>query len=195
METRTPCPAASVESSRFSRCLNRVGRRPLSPRLERDEEEAVVGRLHLAEQVESDHARVALHSGRVLHDLFDLARRGVGALQRRGVGQLQRDERVALILLRQKRRGHSTRDEERAYRDEREEQQRECRSPDQQAGDPDVSVRRCREDPVEAAEEHGRSVRALSRAGAAACAASAGLSVSALNAERTTDTAMVNANC
>ena len=132
--------------------LNRVGRRPLSPGLEGDEEEAVVGCLHLAEQVESDHARVALHSGRVLHDLFDLARRRVGALQGRGVGQLQRDERVALILLREKRRGHATRDEERACRDEREEQQHDRRSPDQQAGDPDVTLGRCREDPIEASE-------------------------------------------
>ena len=71
----------------------------LVPRLERHEEEAVVGRRHVREKAEAGDRVVVLDALRLGEDLLDLAADVVGPLQRRRVGELDVQVEVALVLV------------------------------------------------------------------------------------------------
>src|SRR5205085_1136813 len=66
-----------------------VARLAVVPRLQRDEEEAVIAGAHKAQQAKSDNAGRVLHSRSAGQGVFDLSRDRISALKGRSIRQLQ----------------------------------------------------------------------------------------------------------
>ena len=121
----------------------------LVPRLERDEEKCVVGRVDLAEQVEADGGSHVFHAGCVHEDLLDLRGHHAGALHRGRVGQLQGGVEIALILFGQEGRGETAAEEKCGRRQDSEEAEAEDEFADGRAANAHVVVRGLAEHVVE----------------------------------------------
>ena len=129
-------------------------------------------------------------------DLLDFSPYCFGALQRSGKGKLDVDVEVALVLLGQEScwailPPNQTPAAAKPARSNK----RESALANQRAAKADVSFGGAAEHAVEPTEERARASPRLSSLGRSSSAESAGLSVSALKAEMSTEMAMVTANC
>ena len=170
-------------------------RAALVPRLELHEVEAGVGLRDVREQAEADDRRVALDALGLREDLLDVERDRVGALQRGGVRQLELHEEVALVLVRHERSRQDAADADADHRETREQDHAARRALDRAARDVHVARRHALEEAVEGREEAAERTASTGCFGRSSSAESAGESVSALNAESSTEIAIVTANC
>ena len=127
----------------------RLRRGALVPRLERDEEKRVVGRVDLAEEVEADGGGDVADAGRVHEDFFHLRGSRRGAFHRRGVGQLQCRVKIPLVFLRQERRGETSAEKHRGRGKNAEESDAQHQLADGRTANAHVFVRRAAEHVVE----------------------------------------------
>ena len=124
-----------------------------------------------------------------------LRRPASGALERCSIGELNDGVDVALVLLGQKTAGHACQAEQsypRAHHSENDKSDHGLA--DNGAGHVDVAFGGTSEHTVEPAEEPAQRTRA-SFFGRSRIAQSAGLRVRALKADKSTEMAMVTANC
>ena len=136
-------------------------------------------------------------------DLLDLRHGFLRALQRGRVGQLDVDDEPALVLLRDEAGRSALEDPVGQHQQAAVDQQHQHADPQQPAHRPRRS-RRCRRrttalnsrknQPSDDVEQPGQRIAARRCAARSRMAASAGLSVSELNAEMTVETAIVTAN-
>ena len=126
---------------------------------------------------------------------LDLLHHLVGALERRRVRQQRVHQDVALILLGHEAGRDPLHEHDDHVAEDADERQAAEHLARQNAGQADVAVGRPAEHPVEAVVERREQRLLAASPASAACAASAGLSVSALTTDSSTDIAIVIANC
>ena len=129
------------------------GRGAFRPFLEGDEEEAGVGALDGAEEVEADDRGDIFHARGLEQDVLDFFRGGGGLLERGGAGELDDAKEVALVLLGDEGRGELRADEPARGAEADEDDHGDGDLADEAAADGFVALRGGAEDVVEALEE------------------------------------------
>ena len=175
----------------------RVERRVVTvlPRIELDEVERVVARGHAGQQAEADDGVEVSDALGLLQDRVHLVRHSIGSLEGSRRRQLDVEQRIAVVFFRQEARRQPLPEQTGGHGEQHQHADANQRLADQAVAQADVAVRGPREPAVERIEEPSEPARACGAERAAAWPTSAGESVSALNAEMSTETAMVIANC
>src|SRR5262249_280030 len=128
-------------------------RLPLIPRLQRNEEESVVGSADLREQAVARYARHVFDPGRLHQYLLDLSADFGGALERRAGGQLYPCVDESVVLRRNETALKLAAQPSGADGDDEQQRERDYELANQQPGDAHVTVRKAIEAHVEAPEE------------------------------------------
>ena len=125
---------------------------------------------------------------------LDVLRNRSRSFERSAIGQLHIDIRVALIFIGKKARGTRLEKNPAAMPNRSNRSAANSAFPHQHAAPTHIAIRQPFEQAIEAIEESLQKPRTAVR-GRSSRAASAGLSVSALNADSKTEMAIVTANC
>ncbi len=166
----------------------------LAPGFKCDPEKRAVSVLHAAQHVEADHRSYVLDARRLHQDVFHFCGARRRALQRSRIGQLLGNENIALVFIGKKAGGQLASDHAGQNAESCQQDYGERHLMNEHTANLHIVIR----GGVKHAGDQPKNLPSGPRAsflGRNNNAESAGLSVSALKAERITETAMVTANC